>query len=1162
MCPRNLFIVLLLFLCGFLYAGGQAEEAVLEAQALMELQAENDEEKINNNIQAAEILEELILGYSASGLVSDQQFSDTRMLLAEAYKESRQFEKAIIVLADVMVYHNDRFNEAEAKIAEIRAIRDRYNELLGLFLVEIQKSPNDPDDPFDEVSALDYINEMEGLVSIQVPGTAAQVQDNGEPAESDGAAVSEGTGAQTQDNGEPGEPDIAAVREGIRTGIQIQENRVRVKLAVDRGYRDRILQLAHQLITEGEYIAAMDRYLNIEDIDTKDFYEDSFDLQKEEFLELGLPDVFINQIQSLTEQIKILNSEFAEDNAILGPSVQVFLSTAVGFFPDNPLDIPENVIALASDFQSSRTSISQVDRLFTDLTVFVTALSEIEQVAAQIVALRDELPAFLPSETEDQDSEYLAYLEQFIAGPLQYEREGIQGAALRQSRVWADQLRDFFLEAVNRYTDNSDTAYETSDYNTVPTIENSIQISSELLFTLFSFISQGSILDREDPLAYVELLQEDDRREAARILLERERIAGRVEMSRFALRHENLTGEQYAQNTEALNAYNSGLDFLSEVEDYSDNVQITINTLAENLSDYALPLSATLDQHNQDRNALVGDIQDTIIDYFNQYIALEQDSAPQRYAQASSEIEEGNRELAGIEGTTLVEGVETNVTRYYPEQARDGFLAAREDLTAIITISERLLDLINASPVFVQNSEELSAVNAVSSQIIDDSRSFLGELDPVVNTASARVEEAELLISDARLFRNDFTTASNQRDYDSASEFFVAIDRSYTDSLNINYREDLLAERESVLSTLSQELADLLFEIVSAEKTAALERVVVAVEQRDYFTARDALQDALAWDEQLPTPPDPTIIAFENEIERAIILSDQRDIPAINDSRYSRITNDLNEAGKSLIRAQSASERNNARLLREEIAKSRSFISSVRDQLPSNFEAAFIELQLIQLEDPDGFDDYFEDQINEVEILVYGSNRGSFGTGDYSEYSLFEKDQLLSSIEALNQLRQNARLERLIIDIEVDLGRRESPELVAARNRGNALANQGESLIASARQESNPTSYESLLNQALATLRQAQAVFPRIPRLPSLISEAEVLLGLEVTVNLPFEANQLFEQAAALFANQDLIAAKRLLDALWANAAYRSYFPLKDLISELYNLLGQNLPGV
>ena len=1091
-----------------------------EARELMAMSPENETEHSAKNLQAAELLQKFLSDSLSSALLSDRELSDLRMLLANAYFTAKAYEDATIILADVMSYHNDRFDEAEAKIDEIRMIRGRYNGLLSSFLLEIKKDPNDPDDPFDESVALGYITEMETLFS---------------------------------------NADTSTTR-------QIATSKQRLKLAVDRIYRDQILQLAHELILEGEYLAAIDRYLRIEDIDLQGFYVDSFDLQKQEFLNLELPALFVTQVRELTLEMQELNRLFSEQSSTLAVPIQDFIETYTQIFLDDSLGSPvTNATAdsgvAENDAVLLQLLMPQLDSLLPNLIEFTGLQSAIEQGAVQIMELRNQLPLFLPAEVEDRDSEYLFYLEQFIAGPQQFEQEGMAGAAKRQRAFWENQLKDTVLTTMRDYIARSDLAYESGAYEDLFAIQAPLNATAELLFTLFSFFSQGTYLDREDNIAYMQLIREEDKREATLALLEMERIQERVALAQFTLRHNRFTENTYSEKDPILAAYNVALDFIAEVENHSDEYQSRLTNMSSSVADINLPMADYLSQHIEDRDALIKNIRATAIGHLQQYIGLEQAVLQQLYVTTEADIGEGNREIAGIEVQLVIEGSNTSDIRYYPGQAAPRFLAAENNLSDIITEAKEIQNLITAGPAFLQNSEAVRAIDARLTQLLAGSQLQVDSAQVGIQLATASVEEAEQVLARVPLLRDGFNEARSRQDYAQANEFFSLVDAAYNESLNIDYSDSRRVEREAVLRQLSQDLLLLLTEVANIEKTKAFELLESALVERDYFAARDALADAKQWDERLSTPPDQTIIAFEATIEQAIILSGQRDIPPVNDSLYPRITNDLNEAGKSLARAKEASLANNVTLLREESARATSFINSVRAQLPANSEASFIELQLIQLEDPAAFDDYFVAEIETIEVLVFGNPAGSFGSGIYNEYSLLEKDQLLSTIEALNRLRRNSRLERIIIDIEVELGRRESPAIVAARNQANARIAQSRSLIASARREANPTRYEELLNAALNRLREAQTIFPRITGLSSLISEAEVLLGLEATLNLPFEVNQLFERAATLFASQDLIAAKRLLDILWSNSAYRSYFPLKDLITELYNLLGQRVPG-
>ncbi|MGI9256695.1 MAG: hypothetical protein ACR2PY_07150 [Salinispira sp.] len=1100
---RNCYLIFLLFcICGVLYAGGQSE-AFREASMLINLPADTEEERRENNRKAADIIERNIADIRADQTDpavgnSERQLVDLKFLLIDAYFNFRHYGDAIRVIADILENHSEHYDKAYVKFQLIRNERDHFSELLALFIAEIQKDPNDPVDPLDEEKALEYLLEAERSNSAN-------------------------------------DVDMANL---------LRENKRLIKLAIDRGYRDLILQTAHRRILEGNFIAAMNQYVDISNFETRGRYQRSFDLQWDEFLELELPDSFINDIESLHEQVEIFIGDFADVAARIEGEAPA-------------------AIAAVANFQTLREENPELGLFFTSMGDFFTVRSLIEASAVRIRNLRDQFTASFPDEEGNVNSEYLFYLEQFIAGPAQFENEGIVGAALRESSRIVDPFKEFLIAGVENYWNGSTTALQNKSVDELVEFQELLQNSSELALIFFSYNGQGTRISRESPPEFIASLRLDDQQDAVDMFFKGLLIDARIGLLQlFNTRSaESQTNEL---DEEILIALNTEINFLVDIEEYSIGIQEGMRAFADSLPISVSPVEDYINQYIADRNALNWKIFSRTTAYFYRYLEDDQERMRELDILVENAVNAGRRNLAGIEAIlTVGDSIEESI-RYYPEVARDHFADALNGIREIISLSENIIDIIN---IIDQNSTFLNeapirAVYDERKMIITERQQFLEEIQSDFDAASEQIEIADAFLADARSYRLDFTAAIDQQNYTAANAAFTALDNAYSQSLDVNYREDVRSERDDVLNVLSQSIVDSLIDTANRNKTIALEQVIIGISSQEYFAARDALSDAQYWDDQLPTPRDPTIIAFESEIERAILLSGQRDIPPIYDSRYSRITNDLNEASKALARAQSASENSDTLVLRQEIEKSRSFISSVRDEIPANFEVSFVELQLIQLESPSGFDDFFQEQIDNVETLVFGANQGDFGSGEYSEYTLFEKDQLLSRIAALNELRRNSRLEEIIIDIEVDLGRRESPEIVEAFRRANVLLNGGETLLASARRESNPVRYENLVNQALDNLRQAQAVFPKISRLPALISEAESLLGLEITVSLPFDANQLFEQAATLFANQNLVEAKRLLDILWANETYRSYFPLRQLISELYDLLGQSLSGV
>ncbi|WP_041401425.1 hypothetical protein [Salinispira pacifica] len=1136
-----------------------SEERYGQARSLLRERNLEEEGRVENAREASRILRGLLEDFITQPDRSDSEIADVRMLLADALFQAKEYNASIEMLTQVMAFHPQRFDEAEQKIGVIRNVRSEYNTLLNSLLAELRKDPNDPDDPFDEEEALEIISRMESLFPDPDPGTARQIADN----------------------------------------------KARVKLAVDRGYRDRIIEQAHDLILQGEYLAAIDRYLTIDDIDEKGFYTRSFDLQREEFLATGPGDLYLNQVDNLLSSVTETSRSYISQADETGGSIggfsgefarifppdssdalrasesgnfQVFLggnqsgeaaseenTTAIGgengapATPENgqepdenqpDIDVPGSARATAQ-LAGAYSGEEAVAALYENLSIQAALRERLVQSAQRSRELREIFPSNVSQANPGDDSEYLLYLQQFIHGPQQYDNEGIRGAAERYIREQKTRVFDLIIPRIQEYADQSDALYAAEEYAQVSQSLVPVQELSVLGFQIWRIYTEGSnaLLSGLTP-EVMEYVPPEDEISAGDILITLRRLAGRLGLASFALDYRDLEGLNPLSAQEALSAYNSGLDTLRSLDEFSRPFAASLDSLPGRLfEDIPEEIStrgvSAVEQHDSDRDRIASRLRTAVTGYFNDYLVFRQEDAPQRLAEAVDQIDVANRRLEGIEQ-------DNGLIYYYPEDALQAYTDALDELENIVNISRDLNAQIDSSPDFVRNAAELRELQNVSSEVIEEARQEIDELEPKISIASRQVDEASDLLQDARFAEQETRSAIANSQYEQAQSQFDLMIESYDDSLAIQADADIRQERENLSDELGEEIGDLLVRISTDRKREALASAKESYDDGDYAPALNFLADAREYHEVIsPDEPDPSIEYLEELIVAANSLAQERELSE-TDPLYPTVSSYLNLASSAVSRARAAAERGDDQTLRRNISSAESNLVSVTQLKPSNFQAELLRLELQRLQNPDDFQRYFNDQVDEIIQDVQEEN-----TEPGQSLQQF-REVSLTRLEALDEISPgNSRITSAIQQLEVDLGIRESPQEVANRNRSENLLSQARQFYTSASAAGSEQEAVNRLENALALAEDAQQVYPANLQAGNLIDDILYELGRPTTVSLSSVDSSLLEQATTdWYVNNQQVRARNIVDQLWQDEENRRYPPLRELREEIYISLG------
>ncbi len=1070
---------------------------------------------------------------------TERVLSQLRLTLSRALQAAKRYNRAVEMLSIVMNLHPRYFEDAEQQIAQIRAVRSEYNDLLQQLLTELQKDPNDPDDPLDEGLALAYIAQLESLF-----------------------------------------PEI--------TGEETDELRATVKLAVDRGYRDRILDLAHEFMENQEYLLAMERYLSLSGLNVEEPYQDSdssFRLQREEFASLvaqyQVSPIYVSQIADLTGRVAGETSALIAEDALWSTIAQNAQATLASAFPAEPLEISASLTDgldtdSLSDFSSAISNDNRLFELFDGLARYSRLRATIESSANQALELRERFPEFLPQSAENRDPPYLLYIEQFVAGPAEYPGEGIVGAAYRQSRRYFDDLFALTEVIAANYENVFADAYEEAQYQLVLDLAASLNAFGLVQKQLLHYQALGEAQPAAGPANLASAVQREDRPAVLAISIREESRNSRESLSRLALNYESLAGQQFALSENAFENYRIALDLRDELLIFSSAFQDLLELRREELSafsetegSFADDIGDALSLHLSDVDRLNGEITTLAINYFNQYLALEQENAPQRQAEAVSLVDEADSDLAGILD-------ESGATLRYPGRAIDKYESATEEFLSVITISQRLQAEIDQAPEFISRSAAVSQPGEEYARLVANAESEIRSMQTNLSLARQRLEESLLLLRDARDFRADVEQAISRQEVDAADRLFASMDELYLSSISINADPAVVEEHRQLTESdgsLFARLEELKITIARQRRDEAIAATVQLIDEREWILANNALQDAVDQDRNLPeTESDPRIPTLQEIINRGIVLANQGDLRE-TDSNYSRLSTFLNNAAVGLVNAREARSGGQEGAFQRYVRDVRINLDGVFAQLPANFEAKIMELELLQLRQPEQFAQELNAEIDEL----IGSIGQIVGTGIYDLQSLERNYQqyqqrLSSSDPSLAELLTNIRAFQEFIGANTNRDLDQAfyyLRLVAGEINPlpwapdiRPLISESQRLRRLAQNNRNDEQlYRSYLEQALANINEALRIDPLSSQ--ANIERRQVVIAYSVfnqIVKLSAPDELRFSQAVDLLNSNQILEAEAIVRDLWyADSDNQLVRKLRELKEDIESATGRTI---
>lgn len=546
----------------------------------------------------------------------------------------------------------------------------------------------------------------------------------------------------------------------------------------------------------------------------------------------------------------------------------------------------------------------------------------------------------------------------------------------------------------------------------------------------------------------------------------------------------------------------------------------------------AMDLLATVDQQWE------GATRDTV----DREIALTVARARSRVAAVDAALQGADQRLRQV--APLLDGVEEELDQpeIIPgEEPPEGL--ELEAGIRIVRYPDEAQERLEALFADLQVEQELLAFSLA--ELLDD-LPYVTETPPVQNTAASLEElerraaelqngvalqtsRSEELIAEAATRRNQgFQQVAAARSAISALQLDAARNRwndareAFFDSLELREDQAFRQEADQLIQQVGLELLELENVIVVQRVRELLNAAESQYNQDEYIAARDTLLEAQQTWEQTNVEPNSEIERWLVLATAAISLEEGRDLsPA--DPLYPILGNYLSLAREDFNRATVLIRQGNDGEADRLFERSLRNLRNVRDVRPLNWDARILELEIVQIRNPDDFDDIFATRYRQaLERLPEVGPLEVFG-----------------ELEVLAEINPNfPGIQQQLRRLEISLNLRPDPvdqtRIVEARQ-----------LFQRAQQLSSGTRDQAVV--AVSLLEEAVNLNPGDGNVRFLLDQLRIRLGGQATVALSSVDEQQYRRAETLFAQGQVLQALGIVERLLASGGNQAYPPLVEL---------------
>ena len=952
----------------------------------------------------------------------------------ELVSENR-INEAILLLEQTFREDPDRIQEAESLMRTIREIRGEYNVL---FEQLINNLVNNPD---DITRTLEIIDQMEELDEF------------------------------------PNE----------RVVEQVQDARIVAQLAFDRNLFNRRMDEARTLLQQGEYVAAVAIY---EELDT---------LQRERFEERGYGDIFVTQVNQLVNEIDSVAVDFS---GALPPYQQA---------GDRVLQqARDDVLVLSED--DLEPFFSQAERM-------AAILDRVEATAQDLAVVRSQVPLQFPDDPVDW---YLNFQEMIARGRSEYRgEEGLLFAIRDAYRNTVGQLaeagRTQTQDLVQRAADDFDedrfdpgreryaTAVQTSIlweqaeavelgvFETDPALQAVVEIAgaavSEPVITARAYrTASDSLADLGEVMA--DFVERSVDREAALFSLRSQLDA--AEASVNTLQNGRSQLQEEAEPIVSLPESSRPSGAVQQISQAEGRWQESISRAMERARTLTVAISTTQTEG----------------------LVEEFETLDERMAELS-ELNEGVEEQSDDDESTL------RVVRY-PDDALEGYQEVRrrlgeteETVTAATTELNDARDYVLEANAVQQEQNRLEALLQRNTALLNEATTGIADAQSLIAQAQDEAERANELIADTRAAISAGRVQPARDNYAAARDAFLA-------SLDLRENPDLREQSDAIIQQVGDELQELENVIVVRQVRELITRAENLYSQDNYVGSRDALLQAQETWAQTNVDANPEVERLLRLVTAALNLEEGRELTA-TDPLYPVLGNYLSIAREDFnagVRQYDAGNENRGDELFERAIEN---LRNVRDVRPLNWDARILELRIAQVRNEDDFDEVFASRYEQAVSRIDE-------VGPLEAYS---------ELEVLAEINPDyPGIQEQIRQLEIALNLRENPIDQANINRSAELFQRAQQLSTGTRDEAVV---------AISLLEDAVDLNPNNSDAKFLLDQLRIQLGGQATVALTSADEQQYRRAQTLFSQGRALQALQITERLLQDADNRTYPPLVEL---------------
>lgn len=968
------------------------------------------------------------LGFLAAGGRQEDPIRQARELVA-----ANRINEAILLLEQAVRDDPERIQDAESLMRTIREIRGEYNVLFEQLIDNLINNPDDIE------RTLSIIDQMEALDEF------------------------------------PNE----------RVVEQVQDARIVAQLAFDRNLLDNRMDEARLLLEEGEYIAAVEIYLELGS------------LQRERFEARGYGDIFVNSVDAVVDELSSVSSDFAEalppyqrtGNAILAQASQDVLLLQEG--------------DLAPFFGEAERMASVVARA--------------DRAAQDIAVIRSQVPLQFPDDPVDW---YLIFQESLARGRGEYrDEEGLLFAVRESYRETVGQLAEAGRSQTLELMELADASAGRDQFSLAGERYGTAGQTAALWEQAVA-VQAGIFTESPELPAVVAEVETESAAEVVEARINREASTSLVSYA--------TTMEEFLSSSE------DRADTLFSLQSRIAATESTVNALRTGQGAYEERVGAigglpdgTVPERARARITAVRRLWNTGI---NRSIAEERALAVRISATRTDGVEVRLETLDNRLADTepLVTGIEEEdaegIVRAvrYPDDALAEYLAIQElireeDETVQLAADELAAenDYVLNGPTVRNELSRLEALDRRAAALLETATDGMAVSRNLIAQSEALVDEANQRIADTRAAIAGLQVNPARNNYAAARDAFL-------EALALREDPALRESSDELISAVGAELQELENVIVVRRVRELITAAEELYGQDEYVAARDTLLTAQETWEQTNVEANTEVDRLLRLVTAALSLEEGREL-ATTDPLYPVLGNYLSIAREDFnqgVRLYEAGSTERANVLFDRSIEN---LRNVRDVRPLNWDARILELRIAQIRNEGDFDQVFAARYDQAVSRL--DEAGPL--------------EVYSELEVLAEINpEYPGIQEQIRRLEIALGLRENPVDQARVNRAAELLSRARTLANGSRDQATV---------AISLLEEAVDLNPRSNDAKFLLDQLRIRLGGQATVALSSADEEQYRRAETLFVQGRALQALQITEQLLQNGANRNYPPLVEL---------------